>query len=244
MLQYARVLGSASARVAEAALALFFANVSPQLRLSEASDLELVRRSAEAVSAFSATPAAMDLLIREHFVTAVRRAGLLDVREGGTSLGTIAFIDLVASTETSRAVTATQWSDALTVFETAAMDAIQARDGRVVKLIGDEAMLFAPTPAAAIDAVDEVLTTVERHPLLGGGRAGVAAGYVVSRDGDYFGPVVNLAARLVGAAAAGEVLLNDEASRSIADGGYPIDAAGDFTLKGFEQPVPVTRFRR
>jgi adenylate cyclase len=45
-------------------------------------------------------------------------------------------------------------------------------------------------------------------------RAGVASGRVLIRGGDYFGPVVNLASRLVDVAPAGAIAV-DEAFRSM-----------------------------
>jgi adenylate cyclase len=244
ILQFTRVLGASASRVAEAAVALFLANVSPRVREGGMSDLEQVREAAEAIRAFGLVPHAMDVLVKEHFLTAVRRLGVLEVAEGGATMATIAFVDLVGSTALASAVSATQLIDALSTFEYAAMDAATVHDCRVVKLIGDEVMLAGTSTTAVIAVVDEVLEAVERHPLLGAGRAGIATGYAVARDGDYFGPVVNLASRLVGAAASGEVLVDDTVATSSARDGHATESAGEYELKGFEQPVPVHRLRR
>jgi adenylate cyclase len=243
-LQFTRVLGSSAARAAEAAVSLFLASLSPTRQTSDASDLEVVQRSANAVTAFGGVPLALDLLLREHFIAAIRRLGLLDIAEGGTTVVAIAFVDLVDSTELARHVGATELSSALSSFENAALDAAVARDCRVVKLIGDEVMLVGATATTLLDVVNEVLFAIEDHSVLDVGRAGVAAGYAVSRDGDYFGPVVNLAARLVGAADAGEVLVDTGVANDAAAAGYVFEDAGNYTLKGFDEPVAVSRVRR
>jgi len=244
ILQFTRVVGSATARVAEAAVSLFLANVSPRLEAQGASELELVRQSAEAVRAFGVVPGAMDALLREHFTAAIRRMGLLDIAEGGATAVTVAFVDLVGSTNLAHHVTPSELTAALSVFENTAMDAAVARDCRVIKLIGDEAMIAGASPIATLEVVNEVLCAIEDEPALGAGRAGLAAGYAVSRDGDYFGPVVNLASRLATAAVSGEVLLDEVVARVVADEGYAVEAAGDYTLKGFDEPVPVLRLKR
>jgi adenylate cyclase len=244
ILQFTRVAGASAARVAEAAVALFFANVSPRMSSGDLSDLEQVREATEAVKSFGLVPPAMEVLVKEHFLTAIRRFGVLDVAEGGATAVTIAFVDLVGSTALASSVSATQLIDALSTFESTAMDAATAHDCRVVKLIGDEVMLAGPTTNAVLAVVGDVLETVEAHMLLGAGRAGVAAGYALARDGDYFGPVVNLASRLVGVAAPGEVLVDDAVATTSASEGYETEPAGAFTLKGFDEPVRAHRLRR
>jgi class 3 adenylate cyclase len=243
-LQFTRVLGASAARAAEAAVSLFLANVSPRLQSSGPAALDGVRESANAVAAFGGVPTAMDLLLREHFTAAIRRLGLLDIAEGGTTAVAIAFVDLADSTDLARNVSATELTAALSAFENTAHDAAVARDCRVVKLIGDEVMLAAASATTLVRVVGDVLDVVDDHPLLGAGRAGLAAGYAVSRDGDYFGPVVNLASRLVGVARPGEVLADGAVAREIADDGYVVDDAGARALKGFDEPVPVHRLRR
>jgi adenylate cyclase len=243
-LQFTRVIGAAAARVAEAAVALFAANVSPRLRADEVEPLSTVREAADAVAAFGTVPHAMDILLREHFTAAIRRFGVLDVAEGGMTAVAIAFVDLADSTHLARLVSPGELTAALSVFEYAAQDAAVARDCRVVKMIGDEAMFAGADAATLLDVVGEVLATVEEHPVLGTGRAGIASGYAVTRDGDYFGPVVNLAARLVGAARAGEVLVNDVASTAVQSKGYRVEDAGAYELKGFTEPVATFRVTR
>jgi class 3 adenylate cyclase len=70
-------------------------------------------------------------------------------------------------------------------------------------------------------------------------RVGLASGEVLNRDGDYYGSVVNLAARLVGLAEPGEILLS-EAAAAAADQ-TAVVPIGPVEVKGFPVPVPVFR---
>jgi class 3 adenylate cyclase len=243
ILQFMRVLGASAARVAEAAVSLFSTNVAPRLREREATEMELVRESAEAVRAFTVVPVAMDILIREHFVNAIRRVGLLDAVEGGAVPVAIGFVDLVESTQLSQAVGPEALAHALREFENAALDASVDNDCRVVKLIGDGVMVAGHAAPAVVDVVVNVIAYVERHGVLGTAHGAVASGYAVARDGDYFGPVVNLASRLAGAAPAGELFVTADVRDLVSAADYQVEAAGDYELKGFAQPVEVTRLR-
>jgi adenylate cyclase len=89
-----------------------------------------------------------------------------------------------------------------------AYDTIAANGAQVVKTIGDEVMfvgLVHEAISAALGLRD--VADAEGLPAL---RIGVAAGEVLARDGDYFGPVVNLASRLTGVAGPGDVLVPAE----------------------------------
>jgi class 3 adenylate cyclase len=63
-------------------------------------------------------------------------------------------------------------------------------------------------------------------------------GPVAAPDGDYYGPVVNLAARASNVAIAGEVLVDAEAAQQLPGRTEP---AGDFDLEGFAEPVALYR---
>ena len=106
----------------------------------------------------------------------------------------------------------------------------------MVKFMGDEVMFVSPDVAAASQVARQLLDHVAGDPVLLRARAGVAAGPVISRDGDYFGTAVNLAARLIEQAEDGETL-------AAGLGAELLDATplGTRTLKGFPEPVAVYR---
>jgi len=64
---------------------------------------------------------------------------------------------------------------------------------RVIELIGDEVMYSTPDPIAACKIAVALKARLRAHAVLPHARGGVAAGAVMVRDGDCFGPVVNLA---------------------------------------------------
>jgi adenylate cyclase len=127
--------------------------------------------------------------------------------------------------------------------------------GTLVKTIGDAVM------AAFVeerDAVAAAVQMLERFPIFRGGlpeagrtflKVGVYAGpcYVVTANGilDYFGQTVNTAARLQGAAKAGEVILvesvADEAQQQGWLGSHTPGERFDAVLKGLDEPVRVAR---
>jgi class 3 adenylate cyclase len=67
-------------------------------------------------------------------------------------------------------------------------------------------------------------------------RGGLASGSLVTVHGDYFGPVVNLAARLVDTAVPGEILVDDAVAHAVE---LDVEGAGRRMLKGFDEPVRV-----
>ncbi len=66
-------------------------------------------------------------------------------------------------------------------------------------------------------------------------RAGLGYGSVLAIGGDYFGTAVNLAARLVGAAAPGQILVSSELRDELTD--WPAIPQDALVLKGFDSPV-------
>jgi adenylate cyclase len=75
-----------------------------------------------------------------------------------------------------------------------------------VKTIGDEVMFVTDTIGTAAWIAVQLRERSVADDLLPETRAGIAAGHLVAREGDYFGPVVNLAARLTELARPGTVL--------------------------------------
>jgi class 3 adenylate cyclase len=141
------------------------------------------------------------------------------------------------------AVSAEELGAVLTEFDACATDTVVAGGGRLVKLIGDEAMFTAPDAGIACAIALDLVRSLAEHPVLPTARGGLAAGEVLSREGDYFGPVVNLAARAVKLADPGAVLASPEVARQSADG-YRFTSAGRRGLKGFDEPVELFRVER
>jgi len=80
--------------------------------------------------------------------------------------------------------------------------------GRVIKTIGDEVMFVADSAVdgapIGLDLPSRIDTDAEFPKV----RVGLAYGGVLSRLGDVFGPVVNVAARLTSLARPGSVLVD------------------------------------
>lgn len=108
--------------------------------------------------------------------------------------------------------------------------------GAVVKLLGDGAMLAFPNAAASVAAALAIVQDVA-HAGMPAARAGVAAGPVIRRDGDYFGHTVNLAARVCDAAHAGSVVATSEVAALTPD--LPWADIGEVGLKGVPDPVAL-----
>jgi adenylate cyclase len=80
--------------------------------------------------------------------------------------------------------------------------------GRVVKQIGDAAMLVFFDAQAAVSFALDIVGAVRVEPTFPAARSGVHWGAALYRDGDYFGAAVNLAARLVAVAGRHEVIVS------------------------------------
>jgi adenylate cyclase len=83
-------------------------------------------------------------------------------------------------------------------------------NGVVIKTIGDEVMSAFATPLEGLGAAVDMQRRITSHPPIRGRalqiRVGVHSGRVVVADGDLFGDVVNVAARVAALATAGQVL--------------------------------------
>lgn len=112
---------------------------------------------------------------------------------------------------------------------------IEQRGGRVVKRLGDGLMAVLDEPRAAVEAAiegAEALASIEiggHCPRL---RAGVHVGRPRELGGDLYGADVNIAARVAGAAGAGEVLVSDRALEELDDEGLDLRRKWRFRAKG------------
>ncbi len=118
--------------------------------------------------------------------------------------------------------------------------AARRHGGTTVKFLGDGAMLHFLEPTGAVLALLELVVALPEAGLPPA-HAAVSSGPVIARDGDYFGATVNLAARLLGVAGPGDVVVTASTAARAADDGVAFEALGDVTLKGIPEPVPALR---
>jgi len=129
----------------------------------------------------------------------------------------IGFADLAGYTELSAELEPDRLAAFVGEWEEVVYDTAARHGGRIVKTIGDEAM-FAGLPAQ-VARIALALRDAARNRGLPEVRSGLAAGLVVARDGDFYGPVVNLASRLTEIAPAGAIYASAALHDELADDG-------------------------
>lgn len=201
--QMTRVIASSMARIAEA-----MAPVSPMGDTPPSVEAdELFAISAESI--LDTYSKLLDYVWRRHFQAVLRRQLLsrLDADEQG-SVYAVGFADLVGFTALSQELGPAELAAVVTRFEDLAFDHVARYGGRIAKVIGDEVMFVlrdignavaVGLALAEVYADDEVLSDV---------RVGIASGDVLAHEGDYYGPVVNLASRIVNIAVPGSVVVS------------------------------------
>jgi adenylate cyclase len=239
VLELARMNGRASAQMAEATLESF-ARVF--LRAGD-TERDVGLRFAE--MARSLTPSLGPLVetpLRRHILERVRREVIsrTEITAGelpGARDVTIAFADLVGFTHFSAGTSVEEVGDVAGRLERLAGEVAEP-PVRLIKLIGDEAMLAAPEPAPLVAATKQLVAAAAEDKGLPELRAGLASGRALNRSGDWYGHPVNMASRLTGAADPSSLLGNDLlASATKQD--FAWRAAGSRRLKGVDEPVPV-----
>jgi class 3 adenylate cyclase len=130
--------------------------------------------------------------------------------------------------------------------------AIAAEGGGIVKTIGDAVMAVFRQPAAAmraIKAAHSAIVALEGDPALemkAGIHTGPCIAVTLNERLDYFGSTVNIAARLPGLAAGGEVVFSNEAksdpevSAWLAEN-QPTPVWFEAKVKGYDQPFSLWR---
>jgi adenylate cyclase len=239
-----RVLGRALSQAAEALRTV------PLTRALEPgiSERELSHRFAEAVSQLYplVNPLISNVLLlhlragtQVELVNAMERSG---GRLPGAREVTVCFADLVGFTRLGEEVPPDELGRLAGTLEVLAGDVAQ-RPVRLVKTIGDAAMLASPEPQPLLDAALALLEAAdsegEDFPQL---RAGAALGPALNRAGDWFGRPVNLASRITQIARPGSLLAEREVRESAADA-YRWSYAGERRLRGVREPVPLFRAR-
>ncbi|MEL6890560.1 MAG: adenylate cyclase regulatory domain-containing protein [Actinomycetota bacterium] len=237
-LSFVRVMGASLARLGEAAVSLFLADVEGPHLIAGHGELDLAHKVFEAVGLLDELTRHLDPLLRRQVLQAIERsrATTIGETERVRYRYAVGFVDLVGFTTLSGSMDTMELTAFLRRFEERAFAVAAQHGARVVKLIGDEVMFVATEPGRAC-ATGRAL--IEQFGADGvAPRGGVAYGDVLLRGGDYFGSVVNLASRLVDEAVPGELLVTDELAAASTECRF--EPAGRRHVKGFDEPVRVS----
>jgi adenylate cyclase len=246
MLEMARLLGMTMAQLAAANRRL----IGETYMQPGDTEYEVATRLAMAARIFSPMMAdSLAYLLNVHLREQIRHdaIGVAEVSAG--SLGsaqevTVCFADLSDFTRLGETLPPEELG-AVTGRLGELASSVVSSPVRLVKLIGDAAMLVGPEPDgvldSALDLIDAAEAEHESFPLL---RAGVAAGPALPRAGDYYGRPVNLASRITDVARPASVLVDERAREAASEGRYRWSFARSRRLKGIDGEVKLFRCRR
>ena len=129
----------------------------------------------------------------------------------------VGFADMVGFTRTTRRRSTAELSEMIERFAAVTGEVITEGRGRIVKTVGDEVLFVTEHPSDAAAIALGLRDRVRTEPSLPQLRIGVAHGMVLTRYGDVYGEVVNIAARLTSEARPDTVLVDQEAHDVLTD---------------------------
>ena len=213
-LPQARITSSALARIADAESDDIVRSIT-EARQAGLSDEEIAARVAENLD-FDELSRLLDHAHRLQLRAALwRKLAGSEPGTPGTVDATVGFVDLVGYTALAEGLDDHELAALIERFAALAHDTVVTAGGRIVKTIGDEVMFIADQPATGASIALELSAASTHDPVLPQARAGLAFGPVLSREGDYFGAVVNLASRLTRLAFPGTVLVSSDIAAAL-----------------------------
>lgn len=145
---------------------------------------------------------------------------------------TLLFTDLVASTETASRVGERAWSNLLARHNEIVRRAIDRHRGREVDTTGDGFLATFDGAARAVRCAINIQASVEELGLKV--RAGIHTGEVDLVGNDVRGIAVHEAARIAGAAGAGETLVSEVTRALVSGSGARFGPGVSYDLKGID----------
>jgi len=167
-----------------------------------------------------------------------------DARVGPESrsvLATILFTDIVDSTSRANEMGDKAWRELLKAHDTTVRREIARFRGSEVKSLGDGFLVLFDGPARAIHCAQSIIEAMA--PLGIKVRAGLHTGEVQQTEVDVLGIAVHLAARIMGAASASEVIISRTVKDLVAGSGIAFDDAGEHSLKGIREKWQLYKVR-
>jgi class 3 adenylate cyclase len=246
-LQLARALGSALSRVAESINSIARSLSSQSSVATSGSELETARYWGANAAAIPLMGRMLDLLSRHHFDLArehFERSGSFDLMARRMMRAAVGFVDMSGFTTATEQLGEAEFGRLVTSFAVRVDETVRDFGGRVVKFVGDAAMIVGPDPGVLANITHEL---VEAYGELGEGltlHAGLAHGELLCQDGDYFGSAVNIAARLSALAGPGTILATSAVGEALSREEWSVQWLDDQPIRGIANPIATCRVRR
>lgn len=237
-LQLVRVIGSSVARMADAATAALRLYMEVPMVSSGGSYIDVTQAYGELTNTLLPDAVrAIEVILRRNIASSALIDWGLDPEHASTTARlVVGFADMVGYTAMARSLSTRELVEAIGTFEREVVDLVTDHGGRVVKLIGDEVMFVLTEPTGACDLALALASEFADHPVVPPLRVGLATGEVLTRDGDYYGRVVNAASRLVELADPGGVVVSDGVRDLLGDA-FSLEALPPTRVKGYDEPV-------
>ena len=145
---------------------------------------------------------------------------------------TVVFTDLSGSTETLNRLGDARWRLLLAEHNQAVRAEIERFGGREMKTTGDGFFVLFDSPARAVRGAAAMIDAAAAYGLTA--RAGVHAGEVELEGDEVRGIAVHAAARILGVAQPGEVLVSGTVRDLLSGSGIEFAERGEFELRGLD----------
>jgi uncharacterized protein (TIGR00369 family) len=152
--------------------------------------------------------------------------------EADRVLATVLFTDIVSSTERATQMGDRDWRDLLDRHHAAVREALMRFRGTEVKTTGDGFVATFDSPARAVRCARAIKDAMGRFGVQI--RAGLHTAEVEIGDGDIAGIAVHIAARVIGKADAGEILVSNTVRDLVAGSDLRFRDRGVHELKGVD----------
>jgi class 3 adenylate cyclase len=161
---------------------------------------------------------------------------------------TVLFTDLVGHTEMMSRLGDDRGRAVLREHEAITRDVLKQHAGTEIKTMGDGFMASFGSVTKAVECAVALQRAFDEQNQEPGTenlnvRVGLNAGEPIEEDGDLFGATVILASRIAARAEGGEILVADTVRGLCSGKGFLFADRGEFTAKGFEEPVRVSEVR-
>jgi class 3 adenylate cyclase len=149
-------------------------------------------------------------------------------------LAAVVFTDLVSSTERAAELGDARWREVLDTHDRVTGRRVAEHRGTLVKRTGDGIVATFDGPARAVRCAAAIERELARMGIAS--RSGVHVGEIELRGDDIGGISVHLAARVMGQAGAGEVVVSRTVKDLTGGSGLAFEARGAHQLKGIPDP--------